>query len=217
MYEPVVVFGKLFHHGQNGLLSVSAHLRRLLHRCRGATLYLLLLLRAEIPIRKHSLLADAVRHKDLEEVVGDFIELVNAFNMGSHNGFLLFEDPNGSIHLHIPQIVVVEVFEGHGDFIFALLVENYFENACVVVDFEEGAHRFFLLGNHSADNYYIVDGLALDLAHIIGSRGRLLYHFHRHRGEDAVLSALATFLLALAFVHLVGISGALASEAVIHI
>mgnify|MGYP006950336106 CR=1 FL=1 len=108
-----------------------------------------MLLGAEVSIVEDAFLADAVCHKNLQEMVGDLIELVDSLDVSAHNSFLVLEHPNSSINLHIVQItihintefkravfglLIIEVFERSGYFILALLIENNFENTSVVID-----------------------------------------------------------------------------------
>ena len=46
-------------------------------------------------------------------------------------------------------LLVIEVLKSDRPFIFALLIEDNFEGACVIVDFEEGPHGLLLLCSHT--------------------------------------------------------------------
>ena len=102
-------------------------------------------------------------------------------------------------------LLVIKVFQCAWYFVFALLVKNYFEGACVVINFEKCAHRLLLPVNHSANDddlndeiytsTYIVDGLTLNFAHIIRSRLGFLDHFHSHRSKNSIFSSLPAKLI----------------------
>lgn len=47
------------------------------------------------------------------------------------------------------NLLVVEVLQRNRHFVFSLLVEDYFESASVVVDFEQRAHGLLLLGSNA--------------------------------------------------------------------
>lgn len=99
--------------------------------------------------------------KDLQEVVGHFVELINLLDVGADDGLLLLEDADGPVHFHVHfvsaageqvrvftqfciYLLILEVFQGNWYLVLALLVKYHFEGSRVVVDLEQRAHR--LLG-----------------------------------------------------------------------
>ena len=53
----------------------------------------------------------------------------------------------------------------------------------------------------AGDKTYLVDSVTIDLADVVGARGRLLDHLEGHWREDSVLAALATEVASLAILH----------------
>lgn len=43
-------------------------------------------------------------NENLQQVIGDLIELVNSLDVSANDGFLLFEDSDGSINFDITQV-----------------------------------------------------------------------------------------------------------------
>ena len=91
------------------------------------------------------------------------------------------------------------------------MVEDDFEGASVVVDLKQRAHRLFelcgdapyynnlwmtqrqcyvIIGSVSQQYTYFIDGVAINLADVIGARRRLLDHLECHGRKDSVLAAL---------------------------
>lgn len=123
-------------------------------------------------------------------MVGDFIELLNPFDVGAYDSLLLFKHSDRSIDFDVHEALVVEVLQGDRHLVFSLLVEDYFKAASVIVDFKEGTHGLLLLSGHTAHNNDLIDGVTVDLTDIVGSGLCLLNHLQRHGCKDAVLSAL---------------------------
>ena len=49
-------------------------------------------------------------------------------------------------------LLVIKVLKSDRHFIFALLIEDNFEGACVIVNLKEGPHGLLLLCSHTSHN-----------------------------------------------------------------
>lgn len=64
------------------------------------------LLAHECAVREDALLADAMGHEHLEQVVCDLVEFLNLPDMCADNGFLFFEDTNCTIHFYVHELSI---------------------------------------------------------------------------------------------------------------
>ena len=56
-------------------------------------------------------------------MVGEFIEFVHSFDIGTYNSLFFLKDPDITIDLSIGKLLIVEVPEGRGDLVFTFVVE----------------------------------------------------------------------------------------------
>ena len=83
-------------------------------------------------------------------MVCDLVELIDALDMSAYDCLLLLEYPNRTIHLHIQELVVIEILQGGGYLVLPLLIEYHLERLSGIVDFKQGAHRLLLLPDDPA-------------------------------------------------------------------
>lgn len=148
-------------------------------------------LTSEIVFGQDSFLADTMGHKDLEQVICDFIELVNLLDMCPHDCLLFLEHSNRSVNFDIHFVLILEVLQSDRDFILTFLVKNHFEGASIVIDFEKSSHRLFCALDDTSNYNDIIDGFAFDFANVVRARTRLVDHLHSDWGKDSILAAVS--------------------------
>jgi hypothetical protein len=84
-----------------------------------------------------------MRDISTQEVVSQFIKFVNPLDMCTHNCLLFFKHSDITIYFSIAELIVLEVFQGHRDLVFSLMVEQYMESAGVIINFKLGSHGLF--------------------------------------------------------------------------
>lgn len=111
----------------------------------------------------------------------------------------------------------MEVLEGCGDLVLAFLVENNLGGSCVVVDFKHSPHSLLTLANRSSHQndlfviiafgmIYIIDGLSVNLAHVIWPRTGVLHHLQSDRDEHSGFALLVIVRFFVAVVILVALT-----------
>jgi len=123
-------------------------------------------------------------------VIRHLVELFDLLDMRSHNGFLLFKDTDCSIDFDIHQALIIEVFEGYGNFILAFLVKNDFESPRVVIDLEKCPHRLLCLCNYASNYNNFVNCITIDFTDIIRPWRCFLDHLESDWSKYSVFAAL---------------------------
>lgn len=201
LVDELVFLGDLAHDLKDDLLAVPGELLESLIACPvvytsrcthsiGSSSHGLRGLAHQCATRKYSLLADAVSHEHLQQMVRHLVKLLNLLNMRANDCLLLLKDSDGPIDLHIHETLIVEIFESHWNLVFSLLVEDNLEYTSVVRNLEECAHGLLLFADHAAHDNDLIDLISIDLADVIGLRLGLLDHFKGDGSEDAVFPPL---------------------------
>jgi len=128
-------------------------------------------------------------------MVGQLIKLLDLLNMRTDNGLLFLEYSDIAINFNIGELLVLEVLERSGNLVFALMIEQNVECACVIVDFELSSHWFFDTAQDASAENDIVDGISVIFAHIIWSWLSICDHLDSDRSKHLCLSPFCTLIL----------------------
>lgn len=145
-------------------------------------------------------------NEDLQEMVGNFLKLLNLSDVCPHNRLLFLIHADSSEHLCVHELAVIKVSQGRRQLTLLLLIENDLRCASIIVDLKDDSHLLLAAGDHSSDNDdlnfnikrerpYLADLLAIDLKVVLLVHGSLGEHLECHRSENLLLSLLSTPLV----------------------
>ena len=125
-------------------------------------------------------------------MVGHLVKLFDALDVRAHDRLLLLKDTDVTVDLSIAELLVIEVAQGRGHLILALMVEQDVERTSIVIDLKLGAHWLLNTAQEATNQDNVVNRVAVKLADIIGPRLRIHDHTDGHRRENLRLTDLTT-------------------------
>ena len=107
--------------------------------------------------REDTLQSDLVSHESLQEVVSDFLKLLNASNVCAYDGLLFLVDSDCTEDLGIHEQSEVKVSESCGELALIFLIEDDLACGGVIIHFKDYSHLFILARDESAHDYDLVE------------------------------------------------------------
>ena len=159
VYKPRC-FCYFFHQFINNLRFVSPKIDSFAHTSHLISLRIAPLIKFDVILGEDTFVSNLVSDKYLEEMVCNWVMLFNLFNFGTNNGFFFLKHSNWAEDFDICVFPVDVVLESHWGFIFSFLIENNFEPACIVVNFDDSSHVFI---NFSCDTAHNDDLLKIQI------------------------------------------------------
>ena len=124
-------------------------------------------------------------------MVTDLIKFLNPLYVRPDNRLLILENSDVSVDLYIGELLVVEVSEGGGHLILALVIEEDIIGMGVIINLELGPHGLLKAPQKPTDHNHIVHRLPIELADVIRPGLGLKDHFQSHWSENFLPSRLA--------------------------
>jgi hypothetical protein len=90
------------------------------------------------------------RHKNLEEMICDFLEVSDIFYMSPHNRLLFLVNSYTSENLHVLKLLKFVIFHCLRDRCRILLIENDLEAPSPIIDFNHHSHLLVYLTDSTA-------------------------------------------------------------------
>jgi hypothetical protein len=168
---------------------------------------------SEILLGEHTLLADLLGDKDLEEVVGQLIELNDGGERSANDDLVSLEYSDGSVDLDILKLFVLPVGKHVGGSLVVFLVEHHFEGSSVVVNSQNGPHSVDLLLEDPPDHDEVLELLAVEIADIVSLDLAVEHHLHGHWRKNSLFPFLG--LLFSLVLHLVVVSVVLSKASLV--
>lgn len=124
-------------------------------------------------------------------MVANLIKFLYALYVRPDDRFLILEHSDVSVDLYIGELVVVEVSEGGGHLILALVIEEDVIGMGVIINLELSPHGLLKAPQKPTDHNHIIHWFPIELADVIRPGLGLKDHFQSHRSEDFLPSRLA--------------------------